>query len=224
MTVPTPAGNSDNTNGDETDGSIGSVILSPGEKNLRTLMNRFKKDFKSGENVTSVTNPKDPLKILLLNTSRIRDWANDWADGIPGVDEVNPPMTVGNSAGAANGTVIHQNYYGAPFPSAPPPYPGLPATSAVPPAPTGHLPSTRLSPPLATLRLLKISCFSRVFALICRKLVKPYPMKVSKTSSAYWIMQLTLWQPFEAWESLLLRRKIYGRRSPNFSTTFGPLV
>ncbi|KAH9810255.1 hypothetical protein DFH28DRAFT_1065101 [Melampsora americana] len=72
--------------------SQGSAILSLGERHLRTLMQRFKNDFKRGENVTSIPNPADPGLVLLLNTSRIRTWANDWADGVRGVDEVNPPM------------------------------------------------------------------------------------------------------------------------------------
>ncbi|EGF99899.1 uncharacterized protein MELLADRAFT_94032 [Melampsora larici-populina 98AG31] len=59
-------------------GSQGSAILSQGERNLWTLMDRFAKDFKRGENVTSVANPKNPGEIVLLNTSRIRTWANDW--------------------------------------------------------------------------------------------------------------------------------------------------
>ncbi|KAH9821053.1 hypothetical protein DFH28DRAFT_883626 [Melampsora americana] len=44
------------------------------------------------ENITSIPNPADPGLVLLLNTSRIRTWANDWANGVRGVDEVNPPM------------------------------------------------------------------------------------------------------------------------------------
>ncbi|KAH9806899.1 hypothetical protein DFH28DRAFT_918621 [Melampsora americana] len=71
---------------------IQSAILSLGERHLRTLMQRFKNDFKRGENITSIPNPADPGLVLLLNTSRIRTWANDWADGVRGVDEVNPPM------------------------------------------------------------------------------------------------------------------------------------
>ncbi|KAH9808401.1 hypothetical protein DFH28DRAFT_1136201 [Melampsora americana] len=112
-------GDSDESDGHETEGSVG----------------RFEKDFKAGENVTSVTNPKDPSQIL-LNTSRIHDWANDWADGVRGVDEVNPPMghpgfrwinvcdyekaknkllgltpAVATTAAATpSGTVIHHNY------------------------------------------------------------------------------------------------------------------
>jgi hypothetical protein len=42
------------------------------------LMERFSKDFKRGENVTSVLNPQDPSLCMLLNTARIRTWANDW--------------------------------------------------------------------------------------------------------------------------------------------------
>ncbi|KAH9823989.1 hypothetical protein DFH28DRAFT_1047888 [Melampsora americana] len=173
-TVGKPNSHSSDTeesDGHETDHS--SVILSAGEKNLRTLMKRFEKDFKGGENVTSVTNPKDPSKILLLNTSRIRDWANDWADGIPGVDEVNPPMTrpgfrwinaadyekakaelLGltptptHASTSASGTVIHHNYYGQPFPAVSAPYPGLPAGAA--PATRAEIATSetmRLSPP-----------------------------------------------------------------------------
>ncbi|KAH9821658.1 hypothetical protein DFH28DRAFT_883009, partial [Melampsora americana] len=152
-------GDSDKSDGHETEGS--SIILSAGERNLRTLMKRFEKDFKAGENVTSVTNPKDPSQILLLNTSRIRDWANDWVDGVRGVDEVNPPMgrpgfrwinvcdyekaknellgltpAVATTAAATpSGTVIHHNYYGQPPSSAPPPYPGLPISSMATPHP-----------------------------------------------------------------------------------------
>ncbi|KAH9809285.1 hypothetical protein DFH28DRAFT_905685 [Melampsora americana] len=174
LTVGKSNGNSsdsEESEGHETDHS--SVILSAGEKNLRTLMKQFEKDFKGGENVTSVTNPKDPSKILLLNTSRIRDWANDWADGIRGVDEVNPPMTrpgfrwinaadyekakaelLGltptptHASNTANGTVIHHNYYGQPFPAVPAPYPGLPNGPA--PALRAEIAgsdSMRLSPP-----------------------------------------------------------------------------
>ncbi|KAH9816101.1 hypothetical protein DFH28DRAFT_891501 [Melampsora americana] len=154
---------SDNTDGHETDRS--SVILSAGEKKLRILMKRFEKDFKSGENVTSVTNPKDPSQILLLNTSRIRDWANDWADGVRGVDELNPPMSrsgfrwikAGDYEKAKNellgltpatpkhahhppsGTIIHHNYYGQPFPSGGPPYAHLPAPGIAPPNPSPAL-------------------------------------------------------------------------------------
>ncbi|KAH9807178.1 hypothetical protein DFH28DRAFT_1152752, partial [Melampsora americana] len=76
----------------ESDGEGSSAILSLGERHLRTLMQRFKNDFKQGENITSIPNPADPGLVLLLNTSRIRTWANDWADGVRGVDEVNPPM------------------------------------------------------------------------------------------------------------------------------------
>ncbi|KAH9815104.1 hypothetical protein DFH28DRAFT_893341, partial [Melampsora americana] len=123
-----------------------SDILSPGERKLRILMGRFSKDFKRGENVTSVVNPQDPSLCMLLNTARIRTWANDWADEVPGVDEVNPPtkrpgfawIPVANyekekncllGLGAANtpdipsgtvsatqGTVVNHNYYGQLFP------------------------------------------------------------------------------------------------------------
>ncbi|KAH9808526.1 hypothetical protein DFH28DRAFT_909178 [Melampsora americana] len=76
----------------ESKGELSSAILSLGERHLRTLMQRFKNDFKRGENVTLIPNPADPGLVLLLNTSRIRTWANDSADGVRGVDEVNPPM------------------------------------------------------------------------------------------------------------------------------------
>ncbi|KAH9808555.1 hypothetical protein DFH28DRAFT_1087534 [Melampsora americana] len=84
---------------EETDGDprsedlVGSDILSPGERKLRILMERFSKDFKRGENVTTVLNPQDPSLCMLLNTSRIRTWANDWADEVPGVDDFNPLTT-----------------------------------------------------------------------------------------------------------------------------------
>lgn len=41
-------------------------------------MTRFEKDFKAGENVARAVNPADPGKVCILNTSRIRQWANDW--------------------------------------------------------------------------------------------------------------------------------------------------
>ncbi|KAH9820992.1 hypothetical protein DFH28DRAFT_883748 [Melampsora americana] len=175
QTVTNICSDSEDSEGHDTDHSVGSVILSAGEKNLRKLMTRFEKDFKSGENVTSVANPKDPSKICLLNTARIRDWANDWADGVPGVNEVNPPMSrsgfcwikaadyekaknellgltppVTHSANGASGTIIHHNYYGAPFPSGPSPYPALPPLTFVPPNALPAPPaadSLRLSPP-----------------------------------------------------------------------------
>ncbi|EGG06606.1 uncharacterized protein MELLADRAFT_86447 [Melampsora larici-populina 98AG31] len=79
---------------DELDGSEseGSDALTPAEKKYKLLMARFEKAFKSGENVATAVNTKDTSKVLLLNTARIRTWANDWADGVPGVDEMNPPM------------------------------------------------------------------------------------------------------------------------------------
>ncbi|KAH9809235.1 hypothetical protein DFH28DRAFT_1189371, partial [Melampsora americana] len=157
---------SDGSDGEESLGSDGSDILSPGERNLRTLMQRFEQDFKAGENVTSVTNPKDPGQVCLLNTSRIRTWANDWADGVKGVDEVNPPMkrpefswiniadyereknallgltpppalSVGSNSGCG-GSVVHHNYYGQPGP--------MPVVS-VPTSGLAAGTSLRLSPP-----------------------------------------------------------------------------
>ncbi|KAH9818934.1 hypothetical protein DFH28DRAFT_887664, partial [Melampsora americana] len=147
---------SEESKGHEPDHSVGR-----GQKNLRTLMKQFKKDFKGGENVTSVTNPKDPSKILLLNTSRIRDWANDWVS----VDEVNPPMTrpgfrwinaadyekakaklLGltptptHASNSANGTVIHHNYYSQPFLEFPAPYPARGDLMRLSPPP-GEVPS-----------------------------------------------------------------------------------
>ncbi|KAH9807955.1 hypothetical protein DFH28DRAFT_1199930, partial [Melampsora americana] len=160
-----PADNSKDKS-DLSDGEESSEILSPGERNLRTLMQRFEKDFKSGENVTSVTNPKDPGQVCLLNTSRIRTWANDWADGVKGVDDVNPPMKrpgfswiniadyerekntllgltppAALSAGPTGGSsapVVHHNYYGQPGPM--PGFSGLTAGCAAGGSP-------RLSPP-----------------------------------------------------------------------------
>ncbi|KAH9808061.1 hypothetical protein DFH28DRAFT_1060320 [Melampsora americana] len=145
--------------------SVGSDILSPGERKLRILMTRFSKDFKRGENVTSVVNPQDPSLCMLLNTSRIRTWANDWADEVPGVDEVNPPtkrpgfawIPVANyekeknallGLGPANtpdtpaapvsssqGTVVNHNYYGQLFPA-----PGLGVAQAPLAPPYTHIP------------------------------------------------------------------------------------
>ncbi|KAH9808109.1 hypothetical protein DFH28DRAFT_910936, partial [Melampsora americana] len=127
--------------------TVGSDILSPGKRKLCILMEQFSKDFKRGENVTSVVNPQDPSLCMLLNTSRIRTWANDWANEVPGVDEVNPLMKRPGfrwipvahyekeksfllGLGAANtpdplgiqglptqGTVVHHNYYGQLFPA-----------------------------------------------------------------------------------------------------------
>ncbi|KAH9820391.1 hypothetical protein DFH28DRAFT_884777, partial [Melampsora americana] len=123
-----------------------SDILSPGKRKLRILMGRFSKDFKRGENVTSVVNPQDPSLCMLLNTARIRTWANDCANEVPGVDEVNPPtkrpgfawIPVANyekekncllglgpaitpdipsgTVLATQGTVVNHNYYGQLFP------------------------------------------------------------------------------------------------------------
>ncbi|KAH9808800.1 hypothetical protein DFH28DRAFT_907690 [Melampsora americana] len=148
--------------------TVGSDILSPGERKLRILMERFSKDFKRGENVTSVVNPQDPSLCMLLNTSRIRTWANDWADEVPGVDEVNPPTkrpgfrwipvahyekeksfllglgaanapdSLGIQGSPTQGTVVHHNYYGQPFPA-----PGFAAAQLPFPPPD----SLRLSPP-----------------------------------------------------------------------------
>ncbi|KAH9819964.1 hypothetical protein DFH28DRAFT_885911 [Melampsora americana] len=130
--------------------TAGSDILSPGERKLCLLMDRFSKDFKRGENVTSVVNPQDPSQCMLLNTARIRTWANDWADQVPGVDEVNPPtkrpdfrwipvndyekeknLLLGlgpanpSDTASSQGAVVHHNYYAPPFPPRviPPPYP-----------------------------------------------------------------------------------------------------
>ncbi|KAH9806987.1 hypothetical protein DFH28DRAFT_918217, partial [Melampsora americana] len=157
----------DGSEGEESIGSDGSNILSPGKRNLQMLMQRFEKDFKAGENVTCVTNPKDPSQVCLLNTSRIRTWANDWANGVKGVDEVNPPMKrpgfvwinacdyereksallgltprnhIPPSPSGHTGAVVHHNYYGAPFhsPGVPQLTPGLPLSG-----------SLRLSPPPA---------------------------------------------------------------------------
>ncbi|KAH9811196.1 hypothetical protein DFH28DRAFT_1131110 [Melampsora americana] len=124
---------SDDTDGHETDRS--SVILSAGEKKLRILMKRFEKAFKSGENVTSVTNPKDPSQILLLNTSRIRDWANDWADGVRGVDKLNPPMSRSGFRWIKAGDYEkpRMNSWGGP------PYAHLPAPGIAPPNPSPAL-------------------------------------------------------------------------------------
>ncbi|KAH9807848.1 hypothetical protein DFH28DRAFT_912482 [Melampsora americana] len=153
---------------DETEGDPrsedSSDILSPGERKLRILMERFAKDFKRGENVTSVVNPQDPSLCMLLNTARLRTWANDWADAVPGVDDVNPPtrrpgfrwipvanyekeknlllglgptIATASSPGSALGTVVHHNYYGQPFPSPgfPPAPPSIPGLQLQPPYP-----------------------------------------------------------------------------------------
>ncbi|KAH9813954.1 hypothetical protein DFH28DRAFT_929503 [Melampsora americana] len=93
---------SEDTEGDPcSEDSVGSNILSPGKCKLRILMGQFSKDFKGGENVTSVfkraenvtsvVNPQDPSLCMLLNTARIYTWANNWANEVPGVDEVSPP-------------------------------------------------------------------------------------------------------------------------------------
>ncbi|KAH9807411.1 hypothetical protein DFH28DRAFT_1149495 [Melampsora americana] len=66
------------SNGEESVGSEGSEILSPGKQNLETLMQHFEKDFQAGENATSPINSKDPGQVCLLNTSCLFTWANDW--------------------------------------------------------------------------------------------------------------------------------------------------
>lgn len=138
-----PSDASSEDNGSESDGSD---ALTAAEKNYKKLMARFESAFKSGENVATAINPKDPSQVVLLSTARIRTWANDWADGVPGVNEVNPPMArpgfkwvnasdyesekanllgTGDrrnqnspTSGSKSGaTVIHHNYYGQGFPS-----------------------------------------------------------------------------------------------------------
>ncbi|KAH9814772.1 hypothetical protein DFH28DRAFT_1167695, partial [Melampsora americana] len=125
----------------ESEGSAGSAILTLGERYNRTLWAQFSKGFRAGENIGRFVNPKDPGEVMILNTARIRTWANDWAEGVPGVDEVNPPMkrsefrwfpvadyekeknlllnlSGGPQPASSSGTIVHHNYYGQPFPAA----------------------------------------------------------------------------------------------------------
>ncbi|KAH9813033.1 hypothetical protein DFH28DRAFT_897289 [Melampsora americana] len=174
---PKPA-SSDSDAHPESDDSSG--ILSLGERYNKKLWARFSKDFTAGENVTYALNPKDPSQCVVLNIARIRTWANDWAEGVAGVDEVNPPtkrpdfrwipiadyqkekdrLNGTTKAGpveptATSATVVHHNYYGAPFPSVAPSQAFQPPAFALPqttlpaptPAPTAPTDTTRLSPP-----------------------------------------------------------------------------
>ncbi|KAH9812048.1 hypothetical protein DFH28DRAFT_1177926, partial [Melampsora americana] len=135
-----PKVSSDDSDGEVTDDGS-SAILSPGERNHRTLMARFAKDFNQGENITSVFNPKNSSEVMLLNTARVRTWANLWADGKAGVDKVNPPVDNVNfrwikaidyekernkllglnshptetAPPPSAATVVNHNYYGQPF-------------------------------------------------------------------------------------------------------------
>ncbi|KAH9812066.1 hypothetical protein DFH28DRAFT_1177995 [Melampsora americana] len=77
------------------DGSEMSSVsedLDPVESKYLILMKRFESTFASGENIAAAVNPVNFAQVLLLNTARIRTWAKDWSDGVPGVDEINPPM------------------------------------------------------------------------------------------------------------------------------------
>ncbi|KAH9807960.1 hypothetical protein DFH28DRAFT_1200026 [Melampsora americana] len=131
-------------------------------------------DFKAGKNIGRLVNPKDPSLVMILNTARIQTWANDWADEVPGVDEVDPPtkcpefrwfpvadyekeknLLLGLSGAtqpkASSGTVIHHNYYGQQLPGFPPPQPHhplpQPATPNVLTPPGGPTDCSRWSPP-----------------------------------------------------------------------------
>ncbi|KAH9818765.1 hypothetical protein DFH28DRAFT_1123105 [Melampsora americana] len=63
----------------------------PIDAKLQILMAKFSKSFKAGENVAVFPNPKKTGEIMVLTTRRLRQWADDWADGKRGVDGVNPP-------------------------------------------------------------------------------------------------------------------------------------
>ncbi|EGG10772.1 uncharacterized protein MELLADRAFT_93477 [Melampsora larici-populina 98AG31] len=140
--------------------STDSDALDPTERKYLILMTRFEAMFASGENIATAVNPANSAQVLLLNTSRIRTWAKDWADGVPGVDEVNPPMArpefkyirvldyerekailLGyaiNPAPSAVGStpsVVHHNYYGNPDGNHPPAYTPNPTTRALSPPP-----------------------------------------------------------------------------------------
>ncbi|KAH9812895.1 hypothetical protein DFH28DRAFT_898409, partial [Melampsora americana] len=69
---------SDSNHHPESEGSAGSAILTLGERYNCKLWARFSKDFKAGENIGRLVNPKDPSLVMILNTARIRTWANDW--------------------------------------------------------------------------------------------------------------------------------------------------
>ncbi|KAH9807288.1 hypothetical protein DFH28DRAFT_915818 [Melampsora americana] len=70
----------------------GSEAISPSSKKYKALMEHLGKFFKTGEHVATFPNPVDPGQVLVLNYGRILEWAQDWANEVPGIDEVTPPM------------------------------------------------------------------------------------------------------------------------------------
>ncbi|KAH9806849.1 hypothetical protein DFH28DRAFT_919021, partial [Melampsora americana] len=77
---------------DEEPETDGSEAVSPTSKKYEFLLEHLAKHFRKGENVATFPNPANAGEILVLNYGRILEWAQDWSQKVPGIDQTTPPM------------------------------------------------------------------------------------------------------------------------------------